>query len=219
MGFSTETRTRSLDTMPFGSSLQLDMEVWSGTECDMGYQVGTMWYGFKNTTSNRKPEPDEGLNIPPLPNMNEPEISANLFNGAVEFEEMELISGPKQLIRKPQHLKSYKGSWSETDHVLFKGMNVGDVVEFRIPGFGPPSEKLTLHATKSKDFGILSFSVNGKPAGSEVDLYAGIPMPSGAIELGFCEPIDESYILRVEVVGKNPKSTGALFGLDCVILK
>ncbi|MDX2430790.1 MAG: DUF2961 domain-containing protein, partial [Bacteroides sp.] len=27
-GFSTETRTRSLDGMPFGSSLKLDMEVW-----------------------------------------------------------------------------------------------------------------------------------------------------------------------------------------------
>lgn len=33
--YSTETRTRSLDVMPFGSSMQLDMEVWSWTECDM----------------------------------------------------------------------------------------------------------------------------------------------------------------------------------------
>ena len=50
--------------MPFGSSLQLDMEVWAGTEQDMGYQVGTYWYGFAGTTSNRKPEPVEVLNVP-----------------------------------------------------------------------------------------------------------------------------------------------------------
>lgn len=66
-GFSVETRSRALDTMPFGSSLQLDMEVWSGTDCDMGYQVGVYWYGFADTTSNRKPEPMEVHNVPPLP--------------------------------------------------------------------------------------------------------------------------------------------------------
>ncbi|MGJ8643550.1 MAG: glycoside hydrolase family 172 protein [Luteolibacter sp.] len=66
-GFSVETRSRALDTMPFGSSLQLDMEVWSGTDCDMGYQVGAYWYAFADTASNRKPEPEEVLNVPPLP--------------------------------------------------------------------------------------------------------------------------------------------------------
>jgi hypothetical protein len=71
-GFSVETRSRSLDTMPFGSSLQLDMEVWSGTDCDMGYQVGVYWYGFADTTSNRKPEPVEVHNVPPLPDLAAP---------------------------------------------------------------------------------------------------------------------------------------------------
>jgi hypothetical protein len=57
-GLSTETRTRSLDVMPFGSSLQLDMEVWSGTDCDMAYGVGVYWYGDVTTTSNRVPDPE-----------------------------------------------------------------------------------------------------------------------------------------------------------------
>ena len=67
LGYSTETRSRALDTMPFGSSLQLDMEVWSGTDCEMGYGVGAYWYGFADTISNRKPAPDEVTNVPPLP--------------------------------------------------------------------------------------------------------------------------------------------------------
>lgn len=66
-GYSTETRTRALDTMPFGTSLQLDMEVWSWTECNMGYGVGMYWYGFKETKSNRMPDPEGVLDIPPLP--------------------------------------------------------------------------------------------------------------------------------------------------------
>ncbi len=66
-GYSTETRTRALDVMPFGSSLQLDMEVWSWTDCDMGYGVGVYWYGDASTTSNRTPDVNEVLNVPPLP--------------------------------------------------------------------------------------------------------------------------------------------------------
>jgi hypothetical protein len=57
-GYSTETRTRSLDVMPFSSSLQLDMEVWSWTDCDMTYGVGIYWYGDVSTTSNRIPDPN-----------------------------------------------------------------------------------------------------------------------------------------------------------------
>jgi hypothetical protein len=60
-GYSTETRTRALDGMPFGSSLQLDMEVWSWTDCDMAYGVGVYWYGDATTTSNRLPDPKSAL--------------------------------------------------------------------------------------------------------------------------------------------------------------
>ncbi|CAH8281482.1 DUF2961 family protein [Mariniflexile fucanivorans] len=67
MGYSTEIRSRSLDIMPFGSSLQLDMEIWSWTDCEMGYGVGMYWYGDKQTTSNRTPDEKESLNVPPLP--------------------------------------------------------------------------------------------------------------------------------------------------------
>jgi len=66
-GYSTETRIRSLDVIPFGTSLQLDMEVWSWTDCNMGYGVGVYWYGDENTSSNRKPDPDGAIVIPPLP--------------------------------------------------------------------------------------------------------------------------------------------------------
>lgn len=67
-GYSTEVRSRSLDTMPFSSSLQLDMEVWSKSDVDMGYGVGMSWYGDANTRSNRVADIKEVLNVPPLPN-------------------------------------------------------------------------------------------------------------------------------------------------------
>ena len=35
--------------------------------------------------------------------------------------------------------------------------------------------------------------------------------------MGAFDPVDSAYVLRVEVVGKNPKSKGTFFGLDCVM--
>lgn len=66
-GFSTETRTRALDAMPFSSSLQLDMEVWAWDDGDMGYGVGCYWYGDAHTASNRRPDPEGAAAIPRLP--------------------------------------------------------------------------------------------------------------------------------------------------------
>ncbi|WP_405604041.1 glycoside hydrolase family 172 protein [Polaribacter sp. Asnod1-A03] len=67
-GFSTEVRTRVLDVMPFSSSLNFDMEIWSWSDCDMGYGASVMWYGGSNTTSNRSPNNKEALNVPKIEN-------------------------------------------------------------------------------------------------------------------------------------------------------
>jgi hypothetical protein len=221
LGFSVESRSRSLDTMPFGSSLQLDMEVWHWAECNMGYGVGVCWYGFADTTSNRKPEPTEVLNIPTVPEKEAVPVAGKdgAFKNAVEINAESVIAKSENIVLRPQNLKRLKlnGSWNLDNQVLFKDAQVGDVVEIRIPASSPVAEKLTVHATKAMDYGILRFSVNGKPTGAKVDFYFGGRATSyGPVVLGTFDPVDSAYVLRVEVVGKNPKSKGALFGLDCV---
>ncbi|TWU51847.1 hypothetical protein Poly59_34420 [Rubripirellula reticaptiva] len=221
-GYSVESRSRALDTMPFGSSLQLDMEVWSWTDCEMGYGVGMSWYGFADTDSNRKPEPVEVRNVPPVPDLNiAPAVSsAHSFKDSVEIVPEQVLSKTAGTALKMQDLKrmKFKGKWNLGTHQLFKGAHVGDAIEIRIPAASDGAERLALYATKSNDFGVLRFSVNGKTAGVEVDLYAAKPVPTGAIELGEFEPVESAYVLRVEVVGKNSNSKGTFFGLDCVTL-
>ncbi|MGD9418410.1 MAG: glycoside hydrolase family 172 protein [Verrucomicrobiota bacterium JB025] len=223
LGYSVETRSRALDTMPFASSLQLDMEIWHWADCEMGYGVGAYWYGFPDTTSNRKPEPEEVLNVPVLaePVEGAADSVEEMFKGAVEITEELVVSKPDGVTLKVQDLKrmKLKGRWSKDKHLLFKGAKMGDTVEIKIPAASPVTEKLTLHATKSRDFGVVRISVNGKPAGGEIDLYATKPVPSGAIELGAFDPVDGGYVLRVEVVGRNAMSKDTFFGLDCVTRK
>ena len=78
-----------------------------------------------------------------------------------------------------------------------------------------------LHATRARDYGIIRFTVNGAPAGKDFDGFSERPAPAGPIDLGVFEPRDGAILLRAEVIGTNPASTGAkyFFGLDCVVLE
>ena len=78
--------------------------------------------------------------------------------------------------------------------------------------------QLTLRATRSYDYGILRFTVNGARAGQDFDGYAPRPEIGAPIELGVFPPQEGRLVLRVEVVGTNPASRGPrhYFGLDAV---
>ncbi|MFW2479120.1 MAG: glycoside hydrolase family 172 protein [Lentimonas sp.] len=219
-GYSVETRSRSLDTIPFGSSIQLDMEVWSWTDCDMGYGVGVYWYGFADTKSNRQPEPVEVLNVPPLPTAyfsdgsSDAQAGADPLKGAIELTSESVIAKSQSLGLKV-HTRGPKGSWNQGDY-LFAKSAVGDFIEFKLAARSPVAEKLYLNATKAPDLGILKLSVNGKAVSQSVDLYSKKIEATGFIELGAFDPVDGCYILRVEVVGKNSNSKGAFLTLDCI---
>ena len=221
-GFSTETRTRALDTMPFATSLQLDMEVWSWTDCDMGYGVGMYWYGDADTTSNRKPDPEAALAVPPLPDMR-PSVrapaksKATSFRNASECESMKILFKPDGATAQPQGLNRFPGHWSLPATCLSEERRWVTSSSCSSRQRARNTHDLFCMPPRVDDYGILRFSVNGQPAGGDADLYAAKPIPSGPIELGMFEPTDGGYRLRAEVVGKNPKSKGVYFGLDCVV--
>jgi len=109
---------------------------------------------------------------------------------------------------------------------LDSGQGEGRVRELEVPtGSGPEGKKpvkVAVYATKSWDYGIVRFTVDGKP-GKDMDLFSGahgVAVPTGPIELGVFEPRDGRLVLRAEVVGANEKSEGtrSFFGLDCVVL-
>lgn len=67
-GYTSLTRTRSLDAIPFSKSFKFDMEVWHKKECDVAYGSMVYFYAEPGATINIKPMPEaSGQPILPPP--------------------------------------------------------------------------------------------------------------------------------------------------------
>ena len=218
MGHVTNTRTRSLDAIPFTKSLKTDIEIWHWADCKVNYAVTTYWYALPGATCNVKPMPEEAVApIPASPGLERRKKIA----GAIECETMKVVAQSDGVKLSTQEVDALpEGSWSDGKQLFVQGRKAGDFVELQIPVAEKGPQKVTLYGTRSWDYGILRFSINGKPAGKDYDAWSKTAVASGPIELGTFEPKDGAMVLRVEVVGANPESKGtkSYFGLDCVVL-
>ena len=59
---------------------------------------------------------------------------------------------------------------------------------------------------------------SGKKAGV-LDSYFAAVVNSGEINLGSTKSENNKISLEVRIIGKNPKSLGYMFGLDCAVLE
>lgn len=221
-GHTTVSRVRLLDGIPFRKSLNFDMEVWHWKDCNIGYAATTFLYARPGAIHNRLAQPEEAergaLDPPPLP----PPFT---IAGAIECESLAVTAHSDDLEYGPQAMAGFgRETWSNDAHFWVRGTKVGDFVELEVPCDAKGPVDVTLHATKSWDYGIVQFSINGKTAGNPVDFFSGaqgVCKASGPIELGTHRPANGKLILRAEVVGGNPDALGtrAYFGLDCVVLE
>jgi len=216
-GHTTNTRTRSLDAIPFRESLKTDIEIWHWAECKVAYGVATYWYAIPGAGCNRGPAAAEAAAAIPQP----PAPAPATISGAIECESMPVVARSPDLQWMRQERVAFPhGSWSGDVQILYLGTKPRDFVELQMAEKLTGARRVILYATKSYDYGILRFSVNGRAVPKEFDAYSDASVLSGPIDLGVFEPKDGRFVLRVEVAGSNPKSQapGHYFGLDAAVL-
>ena len=70
--------------------------------------------------------------------------------------------------------------------------------------------QVVVYLTKARDYGVVQFSLDGKPLGKPIDCFEPEKvLATGAIDLGTVELKKGNAVLRLEVVGTNEKSVGA----------
>jgi hypothetical protein len=62
-GYTTDSRMRLLDAIPFRSGLKHDMEISDWIDTQVDYAAATFWYARPGTESNRVPQPQEAASI------------------------------------------------------------------------------------------------------------------------------------------------------------
>ncbi len=233
-GFNACTRIRALDAIPFRSRLRFDIEASPGTQIRnpwnlLGYSSVAFWYALPGASSNRSPQPDAA--VKPIMSLGKLDERSRALRGAgkvksipgaIEFEALKpssISAGLRCGRQRPAPSFRPDVTWSRGEHFFVAGRTVGDFVEFTFTEQFKPAN-LRLHATLSYDFGIVRLSVNGKPVGKDIDLYAPKAV-TRELDLGTVAPVDNAITLRMELVGKNPESrgTGSYMGLDCVVIK
>ena len=211
-GFTTTSRVRGLDAIPFSKSLKFDMEIWDWADCSVAYSASCFWYGKPFATSNRTPLPKEAAAALP-------KLDGDIV-GAIEFENLNIAGKSDGVSVSTQAEGLMKGSWSGGSQAFIQAAKPGDYVEWVVPPQRAETARLILYATKSFDYGIVRFTLPGGVV-KVVDLWSDTPVASGPLDLGVFRIPSGHFAVRAEIVGANARARGskAFFGLDCMVLE
>src|SRR5262249_1569238 len=157
---------RSLDAIPFTEHFKFDMEIWHWKECDEAYGATTYFYAMPGATTNRKPQPEEASKPLPVPTPLPPPFK---IEGAIECRDLKIVGKSEGLAVVGQEMYPFaRGKWSAETQLWVQGRKPSDFVELEIPtGSGPEANKpmnVVLYPTRSWDYGVVQFSVNGHEA-------------------------------------------------------
>lgn len=214
-GYNTFFRTRNLDAIPFARSLKFDMEMMGWLEGSADYATTVFWYGDADATAVMTSGSDEAVR-PLRPRPADP--ARYKIADATEFENLPIASKSDRLDISTQNMLDFPdGLWSGAAHALGKNGQPGDYVEYRLTGIAPGTYSAAIYLTKASDYGRLRLTANGI-SGPVFDGYDSTVVPAEAVTINNIRITDGHLTIRAEITGRNPKSTGYLFGLDCIVL-
>lgn len=140
----------------------------------------------------------------------------------VEAEDLKFSNKSPNLNCQNQDTSTFEGAWSKNSHLFCTSQKPREWVEFEIPSLYKGKFDLSVYLTKSYDYGIVRFLVNGKKIGQDIDLYSGgLVLATDKISLGSASMKKDSNLLRIEIVGKNEDNTTSNyhFGIDGVLFE
>jgi Protein of unknown function (DUF2961) len=216
-GLTSVNRFHILDAIPFEKSFRFDMECWHwAPNVTVNYAATSYWYARPGATDDFEPTDAKVLqNIPAPP----PPFK---IEGALEAESLQVLGKSSDFPLKAQAMQEFQdGKWSGAAQLWGSPPKAGEFVDLVVPVATDGKFHVIVYLTKARDYGMVQFSLDGKPLGKAIDGYEEKVASTGAIDLGTVELKKGKAVLRIEMVGTNEKSVGLryMFGLDCVVLK
>ncbi len=205
-GWVTVTRSRSLDAIPFRSSLRFDMEVWHWARSALAYAATTYWYARPGAISNRPPDPYEA--IQPIPG------TPRRVPGAIEGETMRVVRKSAGIVEVQTDSR-----WSDDKHLWWRDAKPGDRLALLLPVERAGRYRIAMNGTRAFDYGIFRFWLDGKELAGPIDLYSR-ENTVRKVALGTRDLEAGGHSLEIEITGTNPDAKPRhMIGIDYFALE
>lgn len=107
--------------------------------------------------------------------------------------------------------------WSDDNQLWWNKTESNAFIEFEINQPEKAEKMLAAQFTKAHDYAIIQIYFNGKKVGNPIDLYNYDVIASGKLNLGKIFLEKGKNILKIKIIGANPKARKAyLVGLDYI---
>ena len=207
-GYTVNMRHRSLDAIPFTSSLRFDMEMWHWANAVVNFAPVTYWYVMPGGKSNIEPDIQGAKAKMAITRSDliEPVIS----NGMMEAENMAVdsISGGNITYQT-----SDIWGWSQNTQVFWTGGHPGDRLELSMISDEARNTNLTARFTVAPDYGSVRVYWNGKLIPGTFNLF-NTEVSTREIYLGLQPLLQGNNIFTVEIISEGKMAGKAFFGLD-----
>jgi len=155
-GLTVNSRWRSLDVIPFDSSLKFDMEIWHWASTTMDYAPTTFWYGTKDAKAAFVA--DKGT-------VQLPVKLSDKFE--VESFDVQQVHGGEAIVQA-----FLSKDWSARNHLLWRSIKINDKLETRFYSEKERKGTLTTVFTHAPDYVIVDVLLNGELIHENLDLYS-----------------------------------------------
>jgi len=206
------------DAIPFQKSMRFAIEHGPGDDAEADYTSVAFWY----QTHPHAPFPPLPEDLLPLP----PSIVPT-FPGMIEGESLlprgrrggPASSGPAIGIVETQGMEGWTGSWSGDAQGWWHATQVGQTLSVPLGPTAAGEYEIVGYFTRAPDYGNASFKLNGAALATGLEGYAATVQPSGPITLGRATLGAGENRLEIEIMGRDSRSKGYLFGLDGIVLR
>ncbi|MBN1123899.1 MAG: DUF2961 domain-containing protein [Sedimentisphaerales bacterium] len=147
------------------------------------------------------------------------DVVAFRIKGALEGEKLKVL-GKTGGNPRTQELYNFGENWSEEAHLWWTDAKPGNTLELAVPVKEDGSYNIKTQLTRAVDYGIVQLYLDGKPLGGPIDLFNNGVIPTGQLDLGTHDLKKGQHILKVEILGANPKAVKSyMFGIDYLLLE
>ena len=209
-GYNTFNRIRGLDVIPFKNSFVFDLEMISWVRGTVDYFTTIFWYGEAESRAETAVPLPLDYDYPESPE----DLTRHRIPGSVEFEDLVCADKSPHLQADTQDMLAFPdGIWSSGRQTLCTCGDVGDYVSYVFDDLEKGIYDISVYATKAGNYARLKFEAGG--SSTDFDSWSDVVENSGKIRIENVR-VDGPLTLTVRITGRNEKSAGYFFGLDCV---